>query len=58
MIKKLRLLKYSFFKNVLLFSISRNSLQTKCLDDILIYGIIPLRIISKICDCAFSKITF
>ena len=35
-IRKFTFLKYSFFKNVLLLSISRNSLQTSSLDDILL----------------------
>ena len=36
MIRKLTFLKYSFFENALLLSISRNSLQTPTLGDILL----------------------
>ena len=35
-IRKLTFLKYSFFENVLLLSISKNSLQTPYLDDIIL----------------------
>ena len=36
MIRKFRFLKYSFFEKVLLLSVSRNSLQTPSLDDIIL----------------------
>ena len=55
MIRKLTFLKYSFFENVLLLSISRNSLQTISLDDILLGNFILPNSIISVKDLMSSK---
>ena len=49
-IQKFTFFKYSFFENVLLLSISRNSLQTPSLDDLLLENFILLNSIISVKD--------